>query len=220
MGKKEYKLSESCQIPRLGDIYHFFLGYKTDGVFVELGAFDGDMCSNTSGLADIGWSGLYIEPVGVYYDKCVRRHKKNNVKVVNCAIGDVDGEADIHVGEALSTMRDDVLKKFKSMSWSKRFHTGSKERVIVRQLNDVLVEAGICEGFDVLSLDVEGYEWNVLKNFNIQDWLPKIVVIELHDNNDNYPEEWDECNLIIDYFRRNDYRVVLKDFSNTVYARI
>ena len=215
----KYILSPSCQIPGLRDIYHFFLGYRTDGVFVEFGAFDGQRHSNTSGLADIGWGGLYIEPVNAYYKKCVNRHKDNNVKIINCAVGDVVGDADIYIGGPLSTMREDMFRKFKSMSWSAKAHTGKKERTVVRKLSDILIEADICFRFDVLSIDVEGYEWNVLKNFNIQDWLPKIVIIELHDNNNNYPEEWDECKLIIDYFDRNGYRVVLKNFSNTVYVR-
>ena len=116
-------------------------------------------------------------------------------------------------------MREDVFQKFKSMPWSAKVHKGKKEQVVVRRLSEILIETNIRSRFDIFSIDVEGYEWNVLKNFNIQDWLPKIVIIELHDNNDNYPEEWDECNLIIDYFDRNGYRVVLKNFSNTVYVK-
>ena len=150
MGDLKYTLSSTCQIPGLRDIYHFFLGYKTDGVFVEFGAFNGQTHSNTSGLADIGWSGLYIEPVNVYYKKCVNRHKDNDVKIVNCAVGDADGDADIYIGGPLSTIREDVLRKFKSMSWSAKAHKGKKERVVVRKLSDILMEAGIRFRFDIL----------------------------------------------------------------------
>lgn len=79
------------QIPNLDSIYqkYFtrFFGIPYQGFFVEVGAYDGESYSNTSGLADSGWNGLYIEPVFEYYNKCLIRHKNNSVKVINCAIG-------------------------------------------------------------------------------------------------------------------------------------
>ena len=220
MAEEIYKLSTTCQIKGLSDIYLFYLGYKNDGVFVEFGAYDGENCSNTSGLADIGWTGLYVEPVTDYYKKCKDRHKKNlGVKVVNCAVGDKNGSAEIHLGGPLSTIRDDVLDKFKSMKWSKNEHGGKKETVNMMLLEKILIGAGIPKNFDVLSVDVEGYEWLALRDFDIREWGPKIVIIELHDNNENYSEEWPECNKLIEYFDENGYRVVWKDFGNTVYAR-
>jgi len=65
-----YKPLSDCQIPRLDEIYLKNFGYKTDGTFVEIGAYDGHSISNTSFLADIGWKGIYVEPVKEYYEKC------------------------------------------------------------------------------------------------------------------------------------------------------
>lgn len=51
---KRYPLANTCQIPHfksLSDIYTFVFGYKTSGLFVEVGAFDGESFSNTSCLA-------------------------------------------------------------------------------------------------------------------------------------------------------------------------
>lgn len=51
---KRYPLDATCQIPHfknLSDIYVYIFGYKTDGLFVEVGAYDGESFSNTSGLA-------------------------------------------------------------------------------------------------------------------------------------------------------------------------
>ena len=105
------------------------------------------------------------------------------------------------------------------MDWSKGIHRGEKETVEMKKLDTILTEENVPKKFDVLSIDVEGYEWEVLKNFDIKMWTPKIVIIELHDNNINYDLEWKDCNKIVQYFDKNGYRVVFKDFSNTVYIR-
>jgi hypothetical protein len=125
-------------------------------------------------LADIGWQGLYIEPVADYARRCFLRHQKNaGVKLLHCAIGAVEKEIEIHVGGP--------------------------------------------RNFDVMSIDVEGYEWQVVQNFPIQQWEPSLVIVELHDTNPEYQEEWPSNNLVASYFRDNRYEVLYKDFSNTVY---
>lgn len=214
-----YIVSDSCQIPKLEDIYKLFLGFKTDGFFVEFGAYNGEYASNASGLADLGWGGVYIEPVEEYFNQSVERHRNNKVSVINCAIGECNCNVDISVGGALSTISKDVVGKFNSMEWSKGYHNGIFQSVEQRKLDDIFVEQGVPRNFDVLSVDVEGYEWKALKGYNIKEWSPKIVIIELHDNNMNYEMEWGECNKLVRYFDQNGYRVVYKDFSNTVYVR-
>jgi len=216
---KGYLLSDTCQVPNLANIYKLYLGLKSNGFFVDCGAYDGEYASNTSGLADFGWNGLCIEPVREYCIKCKQRHRNNKVKVINCAIGDKNGSTEINVGGPLSTIKNDVVKKFNCMDWSKGFHRGEKETVEMKKLDIILTEEDVPKRFDVLSIDVEGYEWEVLKNFNIKMWSPKIVIIELHDNNVNYDLEWKDCNKLVQYFDKNGYRVVFKDFCNTVYIK-
>ena len=213
-----YSLSPTCQIKRLADLYETFLGYKTDGYFVEVGAFDGDYVSNTSGLADIGWGGLYIEPVTEYFQKCTQRHQNNaGVKVLHCAIGTEEKDIHINIGGPLSTISDTMVDKFNSLPWAQGYHQGRTETVRQYPLETVLRAQGVPRHFDVMSIDVEGYEWQVVENFPIQQWAPRMVIVELHDTNPEYREEWPSNNLVSDYFRDNRYEVVYKDFSNTVY---
>jgi len=54
----------------LGKLYTKLFGYKTDGFLVEIGVGNclkghgghEENASNTANLADMGWSGVYIEP--------------------------------------------------------------------------------------------------------------------------------------------------------------
>lgn len=215
----EYQLSESNQIPNLHVLYKLFLGFRLNGFFVEFGAYDGEYASNTSGLADLGWKGLFIEPVYEYFKECSKRHRKNEVKILNLAVGECNSVVKISKGGALSSISQDVIDKFNSFSWAKGFHNNKWEEVQQMTLNDIFEQNNVPIGFDVLSIDVEGYEWYAIKNFNIEYWSPKIVIVELHDNNPNYDNEWEMAYKIVGYFNSNNYRPIYKDLSNTIYLR-
>lgn len=215
-----YKLSNTCQINKLSDIYELFLGKKTDGFFVEFGAFDGEYVSNTSGLADLGWSGIYIEPIQEFFQKCVERHKDNKPVVLNFAIGDKDGgTVKISKGGAISSISEKAIARFNEMEWAKGYHKGEFEEVEIKSLNTILEENKAPINFDILSVDVEGYEWNSIKTIDLDKWLPKIVIIELHDNNPNYDFEWEDAAKINDMMEKKLYRIVYKDLTNTVFLK-
>ena len=215
-----YKLSPTCQIPKLHMIYELYFGHKSDGCFVEVGAYDGEYSSNTSGLADIGWFGYYIEPVPEYFLRCKERHVKNkNIVVSQYAIGPKRGTVEINLGGPLSTISEDMKHNFYSLDWAKECFKEEK-KIFAEQitLEDYLTKQEIKPGFELLVVDVEGYEWNVLHPFNISKWKPKMVIIELHDQNDDYLLIREECNNIVRYFKENGYKVIYKDFTNTVYV--
>ncbi|MGC9469397.1 MAG: FkbM family methyltransferase [Anaerolineae bacterium] len=218
-GPSFYKLSPTCQIPNLGIIYELYFGQRTDGCFVEVGAYDGEYASNTSGLADIGWSGHYIEPVPEYFERCKTRHARNkSITVSRYAIGSEEAQVEIHVGGPLSTRRDEAKRNFEILGWAERWFTGEKIQVCQVTLEDYLSGSEVGPGFELLVIDVEGSEWDVLRDFGIRRWRPQMVIIELHDQNNNYLNLRHDCNNIVRYFDDNGYKVVYKDFSNTIYV--
>jgi len=218
--KPFYQLTSTCQIPKLDMIYRQYFGECTDGCFIEVGAFDGEYTSNTSCLSDLGWSGFYIEPVPEYYKKCKNRHLKNkNITVSQYAIGANFGKAEIKIGGPLSTIDDKMVKNFLSLSWANSSFSSNKKLIVDQiPLNAYIEKKKIIEGFELLVVDVEGYELNVLKGFDIGKWRPQMVIIELHDQNDDYLLIRDECNQIVRYFDEYDYKVIYKDFTNTIYV--
>jgi FkbM family methyltransferase len=214
-----FKLSPTCQIPKLDIIYEQYFGRRTYGCFVEVGAFDGEYASNTSRLADIGWKGFYIEPVPEYFEKCVARHKDNkNIKADQCAIGSVNGKVEIHVGGPLSTISEKMRVNFETLDWAKGNFDDKKIEVTLFTLNDYLLKNRICQQFELLVVDVEGYEWEVFRNFDIKTWQPQMIIIELHDQNDDYFFLRENCNKLVNFFDVNGYKVIFKDFTNTIYV--
>ncbi|MFQ5681793.1 MAG: FkbM family methyltransferase [Candidatus Binatia bacterium] len=214
-----YTLSPTCQIPGLDRIYEQTFSIQKAGTFVEIGAFDGDYASNTSCLADAGWFGIYVEPVPAYYELCKARHAKNErVQVFNIAIGDSNESKTLYLGGPLSTMDPEMVDLFATLDWAKGYHKGETIEVQQVTADDFLVMHDVPKGFNVLVIDVEGYEWNVLKRFDIRQWQPRMVIIELHDQNDDYLPMRDTCNQIAGYFDQTGYRIVYKDLTNTIYV--
>ena len=208
-----YKPHEDCQIPVLAEIYQQYFGQRTDGTFVEIGAYDGVSWSNTVFLAKLGWRGVYVEPIKELADKCKEYHKDNNVWVVNRACG---------------AKREQRL--FKHNTDAPWLYTGDEEFGIVNCVNedvgmiDVVLLDDVLEqfrgrpGFDLLVIDVEGMELEVLEGFNCNFWQPKMVIIETHEL---HPHSGMNKNIkqIDHYFLFKHYEKIFTSGINTIYVR-
>jgi FkbM family methyltransferase len=178
-GQGFYPQPHLCQIPVLGALYEQLFGQRADGCFVEVGAFDGETYGNTAGLADLGWTGLYVEPVPAAFEQCCRRHAANSrVKVLNCAIGASDGTAALWVAREFSSMVRDHIDHGVAQGWMPPI---DYERIEVPQLRlaAALGQAGIAPGFDLLVVDVEGAEEQVFAAFDLEHWRPRAMIVEL-----------------------------------------
>jgi len=115
----KYIFKEQNQSPWIVESYNYFLPYKTDGYFVEIGVghtikgIDKEEVdpniqnfirhgSNTADLLDLGWSGIYIEPVYEYCEEAKICHKNNldRLIVVNAAASNIEEEIPLYLGES------------------------------------------------------------------------------------------------------------------------
>jgi FkbM family methyltransferase len=215
-----YNVVSNCQIKGLNDIYINALGYKTNGSFVEVGAFNGISWSNTSCLAEAGWKGLMFEPVTKFYKQCANRYKDNaNVKVVRCCIGDYNGETKVYLGSSLSTTSLEMVKVFNSLEWAKHKH--NEEKFIkskIYTLDNMLEKHSWPENFDVLVVDTEGTELQVLQGFDIDRWAPKMAIVESHEK---HKDEvlGRNAGQINEYFESRGYRKIYCDTINSVFLK-
>jgi FkbM family methyltransferase len=220
----EYRFPSTCQIPDLADRYRELFGdLKTDGTFVEVGAYDGDAFSNTSGLADLGWAGLYVEPVPRYARACARRHAANGrISVAQCAVGREPVLIDLHYGEGLTTARLDQVAVYEQIDWTRGFHQGVRIRVQQFPLEQLLVDAAIEPGFDLLVVDVEGSEDAVFDSFSLDVWKPHVMIVELIDRHPSF-QSFDDVVLRSSNLRhrilRSGYHEHYADEINTIFRR-
>lgn len=148
----------------------FFGEFKA--FFVEVGANDPHERSQTWHLEQAGWTGVLIEPQPDLAEK-LRTTRKAKVFAVACSSPANAGRTlPFHVAGPLSGLDRD------------RLAPGTKPEAVievpVRTLDSVLEEAGAPEGFDFLSIDVEGHEIEVLSGFDMRRWRPRLILLEDH----------------------------------------
>lgn len=157
------------------------------GFFVEAGANDGYEQSNTYALARLrGWRGILIEPIPVLHAEAVKERPES--AVLNCALvreGFAEPTVSLRHGGLMSVVAGTHGSEEADREWVKpAFDLGLLDEYIVdvpaRTLDDILVEAGD-PSVDLLSLDVEGYETEVLRGLDLARRGPKLMLIEIRD---------------------------------------
>lgn len=190
-------------------------------MFVEVGANDGLTVSNTWGLAERGWTGLMIEPIAETAQLCRHNHRDHeNIRVLECAVGATDGAfVTMNVAGVLTTANESVLEEYRSLDWASAFVTGKQVVAPLRTLDGILESDGVAEGFDVLVVDVEGYETEVVAGLSLEQWRPRMVIMELVDTHpDLHATAPADARLGQDFLTAG-YVICFKDSINTVFVR-
>jgi len=217
-GQHDYHPPFTSQIPGLASLYKSIFGYKTDGTFLEIGAFDGETHSNTSFLADIGWTGFYVEPVLESARACAARHRSNRVSVIHAAIGAADGSAEISVAGPLSSMASHHIDKFNEVSWGQGAHDGQYRAVEVLSPETLLARTGIGH-CDVFVLDVEGFEWPIIQAFDLTRFRPTAAIVETRDRSPEFGAAIQaESENVKAKFIDAGYRIGWRDDLNIVFV--
>ena len=137
--------------------------FKSGGYFVEFGATDGIMLSNTYSLEkEFGWNGILAEPArGWKLDLQRNRNAIIETRCVWSASGDEILFNETKVGE-LSTVDSLSLS---DMHYENR-KEGLKYKVETISLLDLLIVHQSPKHIDFLSIDTEGSEFEILNAFD------------------------------------------------------
>ena len=154
------------------------------GFFIEVGANDGYSESNTYYLERIlGWQGVLVEGIPELYERCRRQRRKAHV--YNCALVEKDyaePTVQMHFAHLMSVVegsRQDSEAEAKHISKGIRVYKLDESYIVkvpARTLESILDELPHPLKIDFFSLDVEGYELNVLKGLNLEKYRPKYIL--------------------------------------------
>jgi len=188
-------------------------GFKQNGYFVEVGAYDGLSLSNSLFFEQIGWEGILIEAHPILAKRCQQNRPASTV--VPVAIGNRDGGetefAMVSGSEGMDTLSfveadERHLRRIKSKSGMI-----DMVKVPMMTLRSILADLGVRE-IDWMSIDVEGSELAVLEGLGIDHNRPRILLIE---ENSEEPDE-----AINTYLGSNGYVRSLKLGCNVIFVDV
>lgn len=158
---------------------------RRGGFFIEAGANDGITQSNTLYFERYrGWTGLLVEPIPELAERC-RRNRPGCI-VENAALvarGDPRDEVSMQYCNLMSIVEGAMKSEAADREHLERGRAVQRidtyeVKVRARTMDDVLAEHCITR-VDFLSLDVEGYELEVLKGMT--SVRPDYMLIEVRD---------------------------------------
>lgn len=155
-------------------------GFKRGGYFVEFGATDGVLLSNTWLLETaFGWTGLCAEPNPAYFSKLQQNRR---CTLSNACIGARSGE---EVEFILANEYGGIAAFAEADTHAERRAAYRAEGQVIRvttvSLDDALRQADAPHDIDYLSIDTEGSELDILTAFPFDRWNIRLITVE-HNN--------------------------------------
>lgn len=182
--------------------------FKKEGFFVEFGACDGLHLSNTYLLEKIfKWNGILAEPAKIYHQKL--KENRNCIIDTNAVHSLTGKELDfqmVYDHSDLSGLVENINENSKDKHRFKRNKNFEIYSVITISLSDLLKKYNAPSEIDYISLDTEGSEYEILKNFNFDEYKINIITVE-----HNYFEE--KRNLIKELLEENGFVRILEKKS-------
>jgi FkbM family methyltransferase len=191
---------------------------KRNGIYIELGALDGILYSNTKFFQDtLNWTGILIEPHPNKFN-LLKMNRPNNFlfnNLVSCHNNPLEFRYFVDGHAAVSGVENTLSKHhFETYFESNNNFIKSlpQNKIIMNpvKLIDIVKKTNI-NHIDFLSLDVEGHEYEVLQSWDFSIPIDIILIETLGANN----EKDELCrNLLI----KNNYKFVCKCSHNEIYA--
>ena len=171
-----------------------------------IGSFHPFRGSNTYLLYKKGWSGINIDINKISID-LFKLARPNDINL-NLAISDTNKIIKIYQTKDLGKMNT-ISPKFASF-FLKNYHVRESRSY---NLNDILYKYNINKNnrFELIDIDVEGSEYQILKNLNFNKYSFKLILVETHIFNSDFKKESDKIHTLL---KSKNYNY-LKHFGET-----
>lgn len=148
---------------------------KNDGFYIDVGAHDPEYLSVTKAFYDRGWSGINIEPIPDLYQAFVNARERD--LNIQCACGNKDEMLELYLPTAGLQGVATLDAETALIVQEEGIDNTEKITVRVETLSHICSKHASRE-IDFLSIDVEGFEKNVLLGMNFSQFRPIVIIIE------------------------------------------
>ncbi len=165
-------------------IFDYFYPNFSDKTILEVGANDGITLSNSYRAIKNGMSACLIEPCIPTFNKLQELHKdKKNVSCFNYGIGNMNCILKFYEsGELLGTGDNSLVSTFEfeeTKRWTSANIKFTESDLPVKTFRTFLKQSPIKQ-FDCISIDVEGLEYEVLRQINLKSIGCKMLIVEFN----------------------------------------
>jgi len=179
----------------ISETLHYIGKNYNDILVVQIGAMDGISFDDTRGHLDLyNWNCLLVEPIPDLYNELKENFKdRANYTFEQAAITDYDGSATMLTVPSNAIVEQNLHPGYKGMSalypLKNGFGTTYKRDIDVKAnfgkdvevpcmtLNTLFKKHNI-SSFDILICDAEGYDWEIFKQLDLQEYRPNFIRLE------------------------------------------
>lgn len=160
---------------------------KYKGNILEIGANDGVTLSNSKFFRDIGWTGYLVEPSKIAYDKLLNNINKKTL-TYNVALGTENKrlkffESGEHLGNSDVSLVSSLLFD-ETQRWRKQGVIYNEYEVDCLTWQTFIERYDLKNTkFDIISIDIEGMDYDLLSQIDLNTFDCKIVCVEFNGKN-------------------------------------
>lgn len=177
---------------------------KSEGFYIDIGANHPEKINNTKLFYDMGWNGINIEP----NPNLIEAFKLSRTRDINLNLGisPLNGSLTFYVldDDTFSSFNKDFIDDITKRTSRKLV---AEYEVKTMPLKEIISTYAKDKSIDFISVDVEGYDLEVLKSNDWDLYRPKFIILELVHNESR----------LLDYVKSIDYKVVYKNECNSIF---
>lgn len=186
----------------------FFPDYSYKGTMIEVGAGPPEFISMSKHFRDTGWRCICVEP----NPKFIAQHKQLGNEIYQYAASFEEKETTFHIVNAGWTEETTGISYSgleMKYGWKPTEEVPFVDiDVKTIKLNTLLEQLSV-DKVDFVSIDVEGYELEVMWGFDTAKYQPKVILLENYLAQDSYSN----------YMKSIGYNLVYKLEYNYIYAK-
>ncbi len=169
-------LTKKSRSQLMQDLFVLYeLNFKRNGYFVDFGATNGVSLSNSYLLEkEFEWKGILAEPAKCWHDD-LRKNRVNHIET-NCVWR--DSISVLSFNEVDNPEFSTISDYNASDVHTNQRNAGHSYEVNTISLTDLLDKYAAPKVIDYLSIDTEGSEYDILKNFDFDKYKFRVITVE------------------------------------------